>query len=378
MFLCDPSFSQVARHLMLRECCVLITCLLLALTAASQTSSPTPVIVVDKPAPVKSPEPIPNAALKRWVDLDALAISTRYRLIENNAGITTNNQMQWQFNGRGRFKFDRAGKYSVYAVAGTGLSLTSGWNNTGWGTGDGQPEIFLKQLYFEAKPVKPVGVQVGGIGINNGEGTEIVGYDNDVYMMGERIQLRSPKHLYFDEVSVTFGHLGDANVPNVFRRFQRLDEWNYHQTLVRKKISNVVSISADYTYEAGRDILRQAIRFKPPKGKPLDTILFENYEQLSPEVGYGFNIFGDKQFWKRLTIGGGFARIDRPLLNGDRFPQGNRLYMTSNLRISREFSVSTALIHGVGDLPAASTPRTRLDIILTYNILESLRRHKVL
>ena len=363
---------------MLRKCCVLITSLLLALTIASQTPSPSPTSAEDKPAPLKSPEPAPNAAFKRWIEIDALTVSSRYRFIENNAGVTTNNQLQWQFNGRGRFKFDRAGKYSVYAVAGTGLSLTSGWDNTGWGTGDPQGHVFLKQLFFEAKPVKTVGVQVGGIGINSGENTEVIAYDNDTYMMGERVQFRSPKHLYFDEVSVTFGHIGDVNTPNVFRRFKRLDEWNYHQTLVRKKLNNVVSFSADYTYDAGRDTLRQAVRFKPPKGKPLDTILFENYEQLSPDAGYGFSIFGDKQFWKRLTIGGGFVRIDRPMPNGDRYQQGNRLFTTSNFRISREFSLSTAVIRAVGDLPAASTPRTRLDIILTYNILESLKKHKVL
>jgi hypothetical protein len=363
---------------MLRKYCVLITSLLIPITAASQMPSPSPKPLDTTSVSAKTADSTTSAAFKRWVDVDALAVSTRYRFADNNLGVTTNNQNQWQFNGRARFKFDRAAKYSVYAVAGTGLNITSGWNNTGWGTGDGQPDVFVKQLYFEAKPVKQVGVQIGGIGINNGEHSEVIGYDNDAYMMGERVQFRSPKHLYFDEVSVTFGHVGDIAIPNVFRRFKRLDEWNYHQTLVRKKLNNVVSFSADYTYEAGRDTLRQAVRFKLPKGKALDTILFENYEQLSPAAGYGFDIYGDKQLWKRFTVGGGFARIDRPLLNGDRYPQGNRLYMTSNLRLSREFSLSTALIHGVGDLPSSSSQQTRLDIILTYNILESLKKHKVL
>jgi hypothetical protein len=364
--------------MLLRTFSLVVVCSALSLTAASQSPSPTPTPSEVSQTPIKPNEPPTNAAFKRWFEIDTLSVSTRYRFVENDAGVTTNNQNQWQISGRGRFKFDREGKYSVYAVAGTGLLLTSGWNNTGWGTGDGQTSVYLKQLYFEAKPVKAVGVQVGGIGLNNGEGTEVIGYDNDNYLMGERVQLRNSKNLYFDEVSVTFGHLGDAIVPNVFRRFKRLNEWNYHQTLVRKKLNDLVSFSADYTYDAGRDMLRQAVRFKPPKGKPLDTVLFENYEQLSPDAGYGFNIFVEKQFWKRLTVGGGFARIDRPLLNGDRYPHGKRLYVTSNLRISREFSLSTALIRGVGDLPAASTPRTRVDIILTYNILESLRKHKVL
>ena len=362
---------------MLRKCCVIVTSLLFATTAVSQTPSPIPASAESLPAPAKSPEPILNGDFKRWVEIDALALSTRYRYIKVDSGVITNNQNQWQFNGRGRFKFDPSGKYSVYTVAGTGYNIASGWNNTGWGTGDPQMNVFIKQLYFEAKPVKAIGIQVGGLGINNGEATEIVAYDNDAYMMGERVQFRSPKHLYFDEVSVTFGHVGDITLPNVFRRFKRLDEWNYHQTLVRKKLNNVVSFSADYTYEAGRDTLRQAVRFKPPKGKPLDTILFENYEQLSPVTGYGFNVAGEKQFWKKLTLTGGFAKIDQIMFNADRFPRGKRFYLNTNYRISREFSVSTALIQAVGDLPTPATPRTRLDIILTYNILESLKKHKV-
>lgn len=350
---------------------------MLACVAGAQTPSPTP-----SPAPAEA-TPHSNraeprlAGLKRWLDLDALAISTRYRYIENNAGVVTNNQNQWQFNARGRFKFDRKAKYSVYAVVGTGYNITSGWNNTGWGTGDTQWNLFVKQLYFEAKPVKQVGIQFGGLGFNNGENTEITAYDNDAFLTGERVQFRAPKQLYFDEISVTFGHVGDAARPNVFRRFKRLDEWNYHQTLVRKKVNNVVSFSADYSYGAGSDRLRQAVRFRIPKGNFLDTVLLENYQQLDPDLGYGFNIFADKQLWKRLTLGGGFARVDTVMFNADRFPIGNRLYTNTTLRLTREFSLQTAFIHAVGPLRSSSIPRTRLDIILTYNILESLKKNKI-
>src|SRR5687768_10464289 len=155
MFRFDLRLSQFAGQLMVRKCCVLFTSLLISISAASQTPSPTPIPAEDTPALAKS-----NSEFKRWIDIDALAVSTRYRFIENNAGVTTNNQMQWQFNGRGRFKFDRASKYSVYSVVGTGVTLTSGWNNAGWGTGDGQTDLYVKQLYADAKPVITIGVQV--------------------------------------------------------------------------------------------------------------------------------------------------------------------------------------------------------------------------
>ncbi|MFN6965070.1 MAG: hypothetical protein ACK4S4_15080 [Pyrinomonadaceae bacterium] len=331
-------------------------------------------------SPVPSPKPTPKMAtgeLDRWLSIDALSVSTRYRFVNNRAGRTTSNQNQWQFVGRGRFKFDPKGKYSVAAALATGGGITSGWNNTGWGTGDGQSNIYLKQLYFNAKPVKWLEVQVGGIAPTNGENTEITGYDNDVYIMGARVQVRRPKDLWFDEISATNAYIGDNNRPNVFRRFKRMDESNYRQLLVRKQVNKRVGFSADYTFESGRDTLRQAVNIKTPELVVVDRVLFENYQRVDPDRGYGFHLFGDKKVNKRLTLGGGFARIDRPMLNADRYPQGSRLHFDTALKISRELSLSTAVIRAVGPLPAPSSTRTRVDVILTLNILESLHRLKI-
>ena len=120
--------------------------------------------------------------LHRWFDLDALSVSTRYRFVESRSGHATSDQQQWQFSARGRFKFDRAGRFSVVATLATGNSITGGWNNTGLGTGDLQSNLFVKQLYLNVRPTKSVEIEFGGIGINNGENTEITGYDNDVYV----------------------------------------------------------------------------------------------------------------------------------------------------------------------------------------------------
>jgi hypothetical protein len=336
--------------------------------------------VADGAAKPKAASPKKTLAekVKRWLEVDALAISTRYRFVETRAH-TTANQNQYQVSARGRLKFDQEGKYSVYAGLFTGNNITGGWNNTGWGTGSGQGDLHLKQLYFNAKPVKWFELRFGGIAPSNGENTEITGYDNDSYLMGERVQIRAPKQLYFDEVSVTNAYIGDTNRPSVFRRFHRLGEQNYLQVLVRKQVNKRVAITADYTYEAGRDILRQAVNVKTAELGFVDRILFENYQRVDRNKGYGFALSGEnKLLHDRLTIGGGVARIDRPMFNADRFPPGNRLFLTSAVKISREFSVNTALIEGVGSLPTPQTPRTRLDVIFTYNFLESLRRLKIL
>ncbi len=67
----------------------------------------------------------------------------------------------------------------------------------------------LRQLYFDAKPVDGLELQIGSLGFNLGENTEVTGYDNDSYVVGERVQLKMPKRLYFDEVSFTHGYVGD-------------------------------------------------------------------------------------------------------------------------------------------------------------------------
>jgi hypothetical protein len=341
--------------------------------------------------PVPSPSPAAEPSLKtpqkpavrkafadrrgisRWFELDALSIATRYQFIKNGNGATAANSDQFQFVAKGRFKFDAKGKYSVNVGLQTGSVFNGGWNPTGWGTGRGVSNIFVKQLYFEARPVKGLSIQVGGIGINNGVNTEVTGYDNDGYIMGERVSLKFPKHLYFDEIHLTNANIGDLNRPNVFRRFKRLDESNYHQFLVIKSLNKRVSFSGDYTFEAGMDTLRQAVRVKVPETKLFDTLLFENYQRLDPQPGYGFNLQGDKKVTKDLTLLGGFARIDRSILNGDRFPRGNRLHLTGTYTLSKEFTITAWVIQGIGPI-APNIARTRVNVLFTYNILQTLRR----
>lgn len=315
--------------------------------------------------------------IKRWLELDGLAVSFRYRHIANNVNLNPADVGQFQFQAKGRFKFDEKGKYSVYAGVSTGNSLTSGWGSTGWGTGRAQTNIYLKQLYFDAKPVKGLEIQIGGIAPTNGENTEVTGYDNDSYIMGERIAVRSPKNLYFDEISFTNAHIGDVAKPSVFRRFKRLDESNYHQFMVRKRLNKNVAFSADYTFEAGRDTFRQAVKFSIPRFRVFDTMRFENYQQVDPGTNYGFGISGEKNVHKRLTLNAGFSRIDTAMFNGDRYFRGNRVYAGWNLKMTRELSFNGIWIQGVGPLVGASNPRTRLDVILTFNILETLKRFKL-
>ena len=323
------------------------------------------------------PTPTPTPEIGRWIEFETINLSTRYRTITTNNGNSTH-QNQYQVAIRGRFKFDRKGRYSVNGGLFSGNNITGGWNSTGWGAGDLQSNLYVKQLYFSAKPITGVEIQYGGIGVNNGVNTETTGYDNDLYLTGERVAVRRPKDLYFDEISVTYAYLGDLARPSVFRRFKNLDKSNYHQFLVRKQLSSRVSVSADYTFEMGRDFLREAIKVKIPETRIVDTALFETYQRVSPDTGVGFNIFGEKAVSKRLSVNGGFARIDAPMFNADRFPPGKRLYLGGNYKLNREFTLNSIVIQGLGRVPSGQTPRRRIEVILTYSFLETLRRLKLL
>lgn len=153
-----------------------------------------------------------------------------------------------------------------------------------------------------------------------------------------------PKKLWFDEVSVTNGHVGDVDQPSIFRRVHRLDESNYRQLLFRKQVTKRVGFSADHTYLRGADLIHQAVRVKPT-GAFFSTLLFEAYERVSSPGGYGFNVFAERAASKRLAFSGGFARIDKHLtLNADRFPPGKRLYLSAVYKLSPELSLTPFLI----------------------------------
>ena len=324
-----------------------------------------------------SPTPVPLPKVHRWFDLEALSVASRYRYIDAANGATVGNSQQWQMVARGRFKFDRKGKYSVLAHVQSGNTFTGGWDNTGLGTGDAQTNLFLKQLCFDAKPTRAVEIQFGGLAITNGENTEITGYDNDNFIMGERVSFRAPKKLYFDEVTITNAFLGDINRPSVFRRFKRLDRSNYHQFLIRKQVTKNVGFSADYTFDSGVDTLRQAVRVKLPKAKIVDSVLYENYERIDPQPGYGFAVTAEKKVTSKLNFSGGFAKISHVMLNGDRFPRGERIFLSGAYKLTQELTINPVIIRAVGPLATPATPRTRFEIIASYNILEALHHYRV-
>ncbi|MGH9581147.1 MAG: hypothetical protein ACRD2R_09140, partial [Terriglobales bacterium] len=231
--------------------------------------------------------PSREGSLARWFELETASLSTRYHWIQNSSGETAANNQQYQVTLQGRLKLDHGGRYSVHAGVFSGNSFFGGWNQSGWGTGKGQSNLFLKQLYFSARPARGVEVQYGGLSFLHGESTETTSYDYDGYLVGERISLTRPLRFYFDEIAITYGYLGDFNRPSVSQRFHRLRQSNYHQFLLRKKIGERIHASVQYAYEAGVETMREAARVRLPEARVVDIFLFENYQRLGADPGYG-------------------------------------------------------------------------------------------
>lgn len=311
----------------------------------------------------------------RWIEVQTLAISVRYRFVANNMGVTTASQMQHNIAFKSRFKFDPSGNYSLNIGVFTGDNFTGSWNNTGPGTGDIKANLYLKQMYFSARPIKGLEIQVGGIYVNRGENTEITSYDNDAYLVGERLSLKRPKQFFFDEISVTNAYLGDLKTPNLNKRWHRIKKSNYHQFLLSKKIGERAMLSMDYTFQSGVETLREAIKINTGELRLIDSIRLENYQRIDEDRDAGFALSCEKMLFKKVTLSGGFARIDRDggTYNADRLGRGKRLFLNASYNILPEFGVHIFVTQAL-DNPYPISNKTRFDFIISYNILKSLQR----
>jgi hypothetical protein len=335
-------------------------------------------------APDKTAQPavekaLPPRTFDRWVDLQTASFMGRYRYVATSADVVSANQLQDSVALKARLKLDPKGRFSVNAGVATGAGFTGGWNNTGVGTGDAANPWFLKQLFVAAVPAKGVELSYGGLSFVRGESTEITGYDNDGYLTGQRVSVKRPKDLFFDEVSVTFAYLGDLNTPSTTKRYHRLDEANYSHLLASKKATPWLTTSADYTRLSGVSTVRAAVSVKTAKAHIVDAIRYEQYARAGTASAFGFAVFGEKTPVTRLTVGGGYADIDLMYggLNSDRFNKGHRIFCSGSLKLVPELALSVFATQAVHNAVPISN-RTRLDLILTYNALASLKRARLL
>lgn len=347
----------------------LATILIVAAPTLSRAQS-----AAEPPTPPPSP-----TLLERWVDLQTAMFQVRYHDVESSAGVRTANQAQDSITLHARFNLDPERRFSLGAVVGTGNGFISSWNNTGIGTGDMAKALYLKQLYVAVKPIKGVEGSYGGIGVVRGESTEVTSYDNDGYLLGERVTVKRPHELYFDDISFTNAYLGSTTQSSFFSRTQHFNDRNYRHLLFAKKLRPWIGASGDYTWvsDAIRTVgtLRAAATMKTEPLHVVDLVRWEQYRRDGPQSAFGFAAHGEKTVAKRVTVGGGFANIDDNYggLNADRFQRGKRFYQTGSIKLTRELALNIYLTEAVhNDVPISI--HRRYDVVLAYNALANLQR----
>jgi hypothetical protein len=312
----------------------------------------------------------PRSEADRTLELEVLSAAFRYHFIATeDEAVRVENAQHLQAL-KVRLRLDRKGRVNVRAGVFPGVRFSSGWNDTGWGTGEGALGLRLKQFYLSVQPRRGIEAEWGGLGIAYGESTEVTSYDYDGYLTGERVSAHEPGRLWFDEISVSVGYLSAADPPGFFSRLERLADVNYGQFLARKELKSV-RFSLDYTRHSESDTFRQAIHVETPGSVVMDAIRFEMYERAGSAGGFGLGLYGQKRLGSRLSVGAGYARVGDSLLNSDRFPAGESVYGNALLRLSGELSLMAA-VTSTSEAGVAERIRTRLDIALGVDLLPRL------
>ena len=333
-------------------------------------------------------------SLDRWLQVNDLSYSMRYRSVFDSNNAHSYDQGQQRSLIDGNLKLDSEGKYGVTfhlssgnyfnwayadfiggggtnAVALTSVKFTpiqSGYltyrfltdpifqkglsSSGGWG-------LRMRRLYGHAEPIKGIELQYGSLDLNRGSGSEITTYDNDGYIAGERLIIRKPSYLFFDEASITYGYFGDVFTANFFERGDRLAKSNYHQFLLGKHFAKRLEASVDYTWEIGSNTIREAAAADIKESKILDRVRFESYQRFwktfyqgsnySVAGGNGFAVTLDKKLTRRFSMEAGVANIDPRYtvltqkassslfsfaVNGDQYGLGNRFFVRPTIALT--------------------------------------------
>ena len=325
---------------------------------------------------VRAQAPAAEPALRRWLDLQTFTVGVRYQRVDNSADVTTADLMQYREGLRARFNFDKKKRFTVTAGAQSGPTFNSGWLATGAGRGafDGHRH-YVRQLFASAVPVKGIELQYGGLYLLRGEHDEFTSYDDDGYVVGERLSVRRPKALWLDEVSLTRGAIVSTAAPSVFRRWDGLTNQTYTQALGSKTFSKVVTASLDYTRATGADTIRGAVTIHLPAGAPVQTVRYEQYRRVNHDPASGFAVWVDRTLGRLGRLQAGYIAVDQHYggFNSDRAQSGRRVFANLVVPVYGPVSATVFATRAV-DIDYPVSVARRFNFVLTYDVLSSLRR----
>jgi hypothetical protein len=306
------------------------------------------------------------------VELSSAAIGVRHRTLRLAASSDWLHQVQTSAALRGRVRIDSNGRYEIHAGAASGRGFRGGWNTKGIGSGSPAIDVALKELFVSLASARlAVELQAGGLFFNRGESTEATSYDNDGYLVGERVTFGSRLAKGLDELAVTRAYLGGLRVANVFRRLERLDRANYYQVLARKDLRGS-GVSLDYTRHEGVHVLRSAASVALPWTALVHRVRLEHYARLAPEPARGFAAAVQRRVTRSIVASGGLSKVDSRFgdLNGDLYGTGTRAYGSVSRRFGTAWLASVQVARSLDS--AASDPKTRWDVAMAFDALSAL------
>lgn len=326
------------------------------------------------PSSGQNPDVSVSHPLGRWLDAQAFTVATRYNYIEDAGDETVKNRLQTQVQIQGAFRFDAAGRYRMHAGLKTGDSFTSGWNATGIGTGEGTARIYLRQLFVSAEPWNGIEAEYGSLYPERGRSTEITTYDNDGYVTAGRLNVRRPREVFFDGITVSVGYVGYTDTAFVFDRTGAFSRQNYWQVLASKRVLRGFELSTDYSELEDDGILRQGARWHVDQPF-VDTVRAEYGVRLrGGSHQTAFALSGEKQV-TGVTVQIGYASVDAIFgsLNGDAYVAGDRVFADGSFALPLDLT-ATWFVQKEISPPETSKNGLRIDLALRWNVLSTLKR----
>jgi hypothetical protein len=324
----------------------------------------------------QTPAPSPSPPLARWFELQTFTLYSRYRVIENSRDVLTSNQTQYKDAIRGRINLDRRKRFTINFGYFSGNSFISTWNN--WGAGrvgfDGKNN-YLKQLFASARVVDGVELQYGGVYVRRGEDDDITTYDEDGYVVGERVTVQRPKQFFFDDIVVSRGEIGPFAQPNLGKRWDGLQHPNYAQGLVVKHLTQELAGSLDFTAQDEMRTIRAAVTWHPPARTKISTLRYEQYRRTSFHAASGFAAWAETRLPLKSRLQAGYATIDEFYggWNADRIQSGRRFFAIYNVPIRGPLSGQLFATQALS-APYAVSIKRRFDAVVSYDVLAALKR----
>jgi hypothetical protein len=228
----------------------------------------------DAPAPRAGTSPPAVARLNDG------SLQLRYRLQTNASGEVTHETLQGKalFDVTIAFFGDRV---RLDLQAGTGDTFDGSWSHLGaGGTHERQIDFHLRRISLAYDIHSRLQVALGSFGPRYGAGSEGSYFDSDGYITGYRAQVK----IEGGDLVVTAGFVGDYGHPSVGGHLGRMDELNYLQAVLTRRIGGIVHASVDYTRLAGEDYARGAVSLDLSSWTELlDSVTVEGMSGLGRE-----------------------------------------------------------------------------------------------